>query len=279
MRIDAHQHFWRYSSESYPWIKPEWEIRRDFLPDHLPPLLQSCQLDCSIAVQARQTLEETRWLLELADEYSFICGVVGWIDLCSERILADLEEFAKHPKLIGLRHVVQDEPDDSFMLREDFQRGIAHLQRFNLTYDILIYPRQLPAAIELVRAFPNQRFVLDHLAKPRIAEHVLSPWDDQIRTLAKEPNVACKLSGLLTESSWNNWRTTDFEPYLEIVSEAFGTDRLIFGSDWPVALLAGNYAQTYTLINDYFSKLSQSEQARIFGENAIRFYPRLVPLK
>ncbi len=176
MLIDAHQHFWRYRPEEYPWIEPEWPIRRDFLPPHLAPALGECGLDGSVAVQARQSLEESRWLLQLADATPAIKGVVGWVDLCSPKVETQLAELAAHPKLVGVRHVVQDEPDDQFMLRKDFQRGLGKVRAFGLTYDILIFPRQLPAAIELVRAFPKQAFVLDHLAKPLIRDRLISPW-------------------------------------------------------------------------------------------------------
>jgi L-fuconolactonase len=272
MRIDSHQHFWRYSAAEYPWIQVDWLIRRDFLPADLEPALTSCGLDGSIAVQARQTLEETRWLLELAEASPFIKGVVGWVDLRSPRLEEQLAEFTNRPKLVGVRHVVQDEPDDRFMVRADFQRGVAKLAQFGLTYDILLFPRQLPAAVELVRAVPEQRFVLDHIAKPLIRDGVLSPWQEQLRAIAALPNVMCKVSGLVTEARWQGWKPDDFRPYLDAVFEAFGPDRLMFGSDWPVALLAANYQQVFALARDYVARGGEVVEAKVFGLNASRFY-------
>ena len=272
MRVDSHQHFWRYSEADYPWIKSDWPIRRDYLPEHLAPELENCGLNGCVAVQARQSLEETRWLLELADASTMVQGVVGWVDLCSPQVRVQLDQVATHPKLVGVRHVVQDEPDDRFMLRADFRRGIAALLDYGLTYDILIFPKQLPAAIELVRAFPDQPFVLDHLAKPLIRDGVISGWREQIRELAAFPNVMCKVSGLVTEARWDAWRAEDFSPYLDVAIEAFGEDRLMYGSDWPVALLAGNYARVFALANDYLSQLGCEAEAKIFGHNAVRFY-------
>ncbi len=272
MRIDSHQHFWRFNDAEYGWMKPDWLIRCDYLPADLEPLLKSCSLDGCVAVQARQSLEETRWLLELATRAPIIRGVVGWVDLRSPQVEQQLEQFAHDAKLVGVRHVVQDEPDERFMLRADFQRGIKTLRQFGLTYDILAFPHQLPAAIALVRAFPEQPFVLDHLAKPLIAAGILSPWREYIMALASLPNVLCKLSGMITEAKWHGWRDTDFRLYLDVVFQAFGVNRLMFGSDWPVALLAGTYEQIVTLVGDYIAELSEEEQAKIFGGNATRFY-------
>jgi L-fuconolactonase len=238
MRLDSHQHFWKFNPAEYGWMQPDWPIRRDFLPSDLQPLLNQQQLAGSIAVQARQTIEESRWLLSLADQSPLIKGVVGWVDLRSDRVEEQLAEFTPHPRFVGVRHVVQDEPDDRFMLRPDFIRGIGKLKQFDLTYDLLVFPQQLPAAIELVRRFPEQPFVLDHIAKPRIRDGTLSPWRDHIRELAQAQNVCCKVSGLVTEADWANWKAEDFRPFLDIVFEAFGEDRLMFGSDWPVCLLA-----------------------------------------
>ncbi len=272
MRIDSHQHFWRYSAEEYPWIQAEWPIQRDFLPDDLAPELNACGLDGCIAVQARQSLEETRWLLELAEQSPIVKGVVGWVDLCHPAVGEQLARFAVHPKLVGVRHVVQDEADDRFMCRDDFQRGIGLLAHFGLTYDILIYPRQLSAAIELARAFPKQAFVLDHLAKPLICDGVLEPWSEQIHELAKSPNVMCKLSGLVTEARWQGWRREDFQPYFDVAWSAFGPDRLMFGSDWPVALLAATYQQVFELVNDFLQSSGEQAKAKLFGLNAAKFY-------
>ena len=272
MRIDSHQHFWRFNPVDYGWMKADWPIRRDFLPTDLEPELRAHNLDGCVVVQARQSLAESRWLLELAEGATVIRGVVGWVDLCSPNVAKELEEFAAHPKFVGVRHVVQDEPDDEFMLREDFQRGIAALSGFGLTYDLLVFPRQLTAAIALVEKFPEQPFVLDHLAKPAIKDGALAPWREQIRALAKLPNVACKLSGMVTEADWQNWQSNDFKPYLDVVFEAFGPDRLMFGSDWPVCLLAGSYDRVLGLAQDYVRRLGADAEAKFFGENAARFY-------
>ncbi len=272
MQIDSHQHFWKFDAEQFPWIRPEWPICRDFLPTHLAPLHDRFGITGSVAVQARQSHEETRWLLELAREHQSIVGVVGWVDLCSTRVEQTLEEFSAHPKLVGVRHVVQDEPDEKFLQRVDFRRGIAALHRFGLAFDILIYSRQLPAAIELVSHFPSQKFVVDHLAKPPIASALLSPWREQIKRFAGFPNVYCKLSGLITEANWRLWRAADFDPYFDVVLAAFGAERLMFGSDWPVAVLAGGYEHAFSIVNQYIAKLSKAERAGIMGLNATAFY-------
>ena len=272
MRIDSHQHFWRYDSSEYGWIQSDWPIRRDYLPADLFKELHSCHLEGCIAVQARQTIAESCWLLELADQHPFIKGVVGWVDLRSKELPSQLDMFTKNPKFIGVRHVLQDEHDDEFMLTSEFQRGIASLGSTGLTYDILIYPRQLTASIKLVNRFPEQKFVLDHLAKPAIKRGELAPWDRQIRELAKHPNVYCKISGMVTEASWDSWQSTDFRPYLDIVVDAFGVDRLMYGSDWPVALLGGSYRQIYELAYNYVIELGTAAEQAIFGENAERFY-------
>jgi L-fuconolactonase len=272
MRIDAHQHFWKYEPAQYPWIRPRWPIRHSFLPPDLEPLLARAKLDGCVAVQARQSLEESRWLLSLASEHSIIKGVVGWVDLRSERVFHHLAQLSHHPRFVGVRHVVQNEPDDWFMARPKFLRGISCLEAFDLVYDILIFARQLPAAIQLVRRFPNQRFVVDHIAKPQIAAQKLSPWSEHIRELARYPNVACKVSGMVTEANWQNWRPEHFRRYFDIVLEAFGARRIMYGSDWPVCLLAGSYDRVYDLAAGHCSHLSAFEQEMVFGETARRFY-------
>lgn len=275
MQIDAHQHFWKYDAGEYPWITAEKKIlRRDYLPEDLEQEQKKVRFDGSIAVQARQTLEESRWLLDLADRHERIKGVVGWGDLCSEQVVKQLETFAAHPKFVGVRHVVQDEPDDRFMLRPEFLRGLGMLKQFGLTYDLLIYPRQLPAALEVVQRFPEQPFVLDHLAKPRIKDRVLSPWKEKIRELAAFPNVFCKVSGMVTEADCRGWKSEDFTPYLDVVAEVFGEDRLMVGSDWPVCLLSATYGEVVTIAREYFKSFSTTEQEKIFGENALKFYLR-----
>jgi L-fuconolactonase len=272
MRIDSHQHFWNYDPGQYPWIRPEWRIRRSFPPEELAVELNACQLDGCVAVQARQTLEESSWLLELADRCPFIKGVVGWVDLRAPDVEEQLARFAAHPKFVGVRHVLQDEADDDYMLERLFQRGISKLRQFDLTYDLLIFPRQLPAAIQLASAHPDQPFVLDHIAKPPIKEGVLDPWRGLMRKLAGLPNVCCKVSGLITEADWQGWQPAQFRPYLDVVFEAFGADRVMFGSDWPVALLAGTYQEVFELAREYVRPLGAGTEAKFFGGNAANFY-------
>ena len=273
VKIDTHQHFWLYTPAEYGWMGPHMgRLKKDHLPADLWPLLQSSGIDGTIAVQARQCVEESRWLLELADENAFIKGVVGWVDLCSPKLREQLELFASHPKYCGIRHVVQDEPDDRFVMRADFLRGVGQLSEFGLTYDLLLFPRHLPVACELVRQFPEQPFAVDHLAKPRIKENQLQPWENDIRRLARFENVFCKVSGMVTEADWDNWNSADFKPYLDVVLESFGTKRLMLGSDWPVCTLAGTYPEVMRIASDYIGQLSKDEQAEIWSKNAKRFY-------
>jgi len=272
MRIDAHQHFWKYDPAQYPWIRPDWPIRRDFLPGDLEPLLKKAKMEGCVAVQARQDIDESNWLLSLAAQHTFIKGVVGWIDLRSPHIDKHLIAFANHPRFVGVRHVVQNERDDEFMLRTEFVRGISRLKDFDLGYDLLIYARQLPAAIRLVRKFPQQRFVLDHIAKPLIKMGTLSPWREQIRELATAPNLYCKISGMVTEADWANWRVEDFAPYLDVVFGAFSADRLMYGSDWPVCLLGARYERVYDIAASYCGQFSSAEQQLVFGKTAAGFY-------
>lgn len=271
-RIDSHQHFWNYDPTQYPWIQKEWPIRKSFLPRDLEPELKACGLDGCIAVQARQTVEESQWLLKLADESPLIKGVVGWADLRSPGLEKQLQQLTQHPRFVGVRQVVQDEPDDQFMLRKDFQKGISKLAKFGLTYDLLVFPRQLPAAIQLARKFPNQPFVLDHIAKPAIKAGKLDPWREQIQELATLPNVWCKVSGMLTEADWQGWTPDDFRPFLDLVFKAFGPARVMYGSDWPVALLAGTYRQVYSLARDYVQRFAPGAESGFFGGNAVQFY-------
>lgn len=273
MRLDAHQHFWNYSAEQYAWIDDAMApLKRNFLPADLKPLLAAEGFDGSIAVQARQDLEETLWLLQLAAENEFIKGVVGWVDLCSPDVGADLDRLARHPKFVGARHILQAEPDQQFMLRVDFKRGIRMLHDHGLTYDLLLYPRHLPVAVKLVEQFPEQRFVLDHIAKPLIADGLIEPWDRDIRELAKFENVWCKVSGMVTEASWKEWEPADFRPYLDVVFEAFGPRRLMIGSDWPVCTLAADYAATMGIVREYVGQVDAVEQEGILGENCEDFY-------
>jgi L-fuconolactonase len=273
MKIDSHQHFWKYNSTEFGWINAEMNVlKKDFLPEALYPELVTVEFDGSIAVQARQSLEETRWLLKLAGRNKFIKGVVGWVDLCSKNLEIQLDDFARHSKAVGVRHVVHDEPDDNFIIRPDFIQGIKHLERFGLSYDILIFPKHLTNTIKFVKQFPYQTFILDHLAKPFIKDQVFSPWNADIEQLAKLPNVFCKLSGMTTEANWKNWSLSDIKPYLDIVFNAFGINRLMIGSDWPVCTLTGKYSQVMEVVTEYIKSLSPSEQALILGENAKKIY-------
>ncbi len=273
IRIDAHQHFWQYSPVDYGWIDESMNVlKRDFLPRDLAPLLQANGLSGSIVVQARQSLEETRWLLELAQENEFIRGVVGWIDLSSPQIFEQLQEFAVDQKLVGVRHLVQAEPDDEYMLRPEFRRGIAQLAEFGLVYDLLLYPRHVPVAVKLVREFPAQSFVLDHIAKPPIAAGTLEPWARDIRALAELPNVACKLSGMVTEARLREWKHEDFRAYLDVVLDCFGPSRLMIGSDWPVCTVSADYAATLGIVLRFIGQLSNSERDAVLGGTCARCY-------
>jgi len=273
IRIDAHQHFWKYNTNDYGWMGPGMEIlKKDYLPEDLRPVLQSTGMDGTIAVQARQTLEETRWLLELARNYPFIKGVVGWVDLSSDKAAEQLARFNKEPAFVGVRHVLHDEPDDRFMLREEFLRGIKALKDYKLTYDVLIFPKHVPVAYEMVKKIPQQPFVIDHIAKPFIKKRQLSPWDKDIKKLASCRNVYCKISGMVTEADWKSWQYSDFEPYLDIIFEAFGAERIMIGSDWPVCTVSAPYNKVMEIVFSYVGKLTATEQNRILGENAVKFY-------
>jgi L-fuconolactonase len=273
MRIDAHQHFWHYSPARDRWITPEMNVlKKDFLPQHLLPELLANDFTGCIAVQADQSERETLFLLDLAKRHEAIQGVVGWADLCAGNVAERLELFSRHQKLCGFRHIAQVEPDDRFLLREDFQRGIKYLGDLGFTYDILVDERQLPAAIELVSKFPGQLFVVDHIAKPSIKSNRHLPWARYLRLIAENPNVYCKISGLVTEADWKQWRASDFKSYLDLAFEAFGVERLMFGSDWPVCLLAATYNQVVQLVADYTGRLPIPDRGRVFGLTAAHFY-------
>ncbi|MEM8521830.1 amidohydrolase family protein [Flavobacterium sp. PL12] len=272
MRIDSHQHFWHFDPVRDSWINEDMSVlQRDFLPKDLKPLLKENNFEFCIAVQADSSEKETEFLLNLAERNSFIKGVVGWLDLCSDTIEARLEYFSKFEKLKGLRHIVQSE-EKGFMLRADFQRGISALEKYKLTYDILIYPNQLEEAILLVEKFPNQQFILDHCAKPYIKDGKIKVWKSLIEELSAIDNVACKVSGLTTEADWTTWQKQQFEPYFEAIFDCFGPERTIFGSDWPVSLLAGNYSTTLSLVENYIQKFTKSKQQQIMGLNAKNLY-------
>jgi L-fuconolactonase len=272
MKIDTHQHFWKYNDQDYVWMTGGMDkLRKDHLPADLLPLMRGADINATVAVQARQSLEESAWLLQLAGKYPFIQAVVGWVDLSSDRVVGQLEQFAQHPKFRGVRHVVHDEPDDHFMLRKSFLNGLSQLKRFGLTYDLLLFPRHIPVACDAVKRFPDQLFVLDHIAKPPVRTCEIEPWAHDLKQLAEFPNVFCKMSGLVTEGNWN-WTAQDFEPYLDIVLEAFGPNRLMIGSDWPVCTLAAEYSATINLTVEYIRRLSQDEQHAILEKNPIEFY-------
>jgi L-fuconolactonase len=270
--IDAHQHFWRYSAEEYGWINDEMAVlRRNFLPDDLMVELAGANVDGVVTVQARQTLEETRWLLELAKGCRAMRGVVGWAPIAAAGFEASLDVLAAEPKLVGLRHVVQAEPD-GFLDGADFNRGVRGMHRCGLVYDVLIVERQLEEAIRFVDRHPQQIFVLDHVAKPKIASGEIEPWRSRMRELSKRANVMCKVSGMVTEDSWSSWSIESLLPYLDVVVEAFGPGRLMAGSDWPVCLVASEYGRWWHVLREYFAGYSESEQAQIFGATSMRTY-------
>ncbi|MGB7160402.1 MAG: amidohydrolase family protein [Tepidisphaeraceae bacterium] len=271
--IDSHHHFWRYHPVQYDWIDDGMAaLRRDFLPSDLRAATEAAGIDGVISVQARQTLDETRWLLDLANQHDFIRGVVGWAPLASPSLKRELERFATDKKLVAIRHVVQDEPDDNFILGDDFNRGISALKDFDLRYDILIFERHLPQTIAFVDRHPNQVFVLDHLAKPKIRRGESEPWRTHIAELARRPNVYCKVSGMVTEADPRRWTPEQLRPYFDAVLESFGARRLIFGSDWPVCLVGCPYGRWVQTVRDWTTQLSPDERDRIFGITAIEAY-------
>jgi len=274
MRIDAHHHLWKYNPTEYDWITPEMKvIARDFLPPELEAQSHYFGIDGTVAVQARQSLQENTWLLDHAAKHAVIRGVVGWVPLVEGAGARKyLEKLAGNTKLRGVRHVVQDEPDPRFILRKDFNEGIRTLLDFKLRYDILIFERHLPAAIEFVDRHPKQTFILDHIAKPRIKDRVVSPWERNMRELAKRPNVYCKLSGLVTEADMKQWTLATLQPYFDVVLEGFGPRRLMYGSDWPVMLQAATYMQWFRTVEFLIGKLSQAERDRILGDTAVEAY-------
>lgn len=273
LKIDAHQHLWHYTPDAFPWISENMAVlKKDYLPAEAAPLLAAHGFNGCVAVQAQHSEAETRFLLQLADEHDFIKGVVGWVDLQDAAVKQRLEHWRNHPKFKGVRHILQDEPEEQFMLRPEFVRGIKVLHELDLSYDLLIFEKQLPETLQLLSKLPEMRLVTDHLAKPKIASHELSPWKENIQLLAAYPHVYCKISGMITEASHNNWKAEDFIPYLDVIVEAFGTERLMFGSDFPVCLLAGAYEQVLQVVEEYFQPFTTAEKERVFGKNAIQFY-------
>lgn len=273
MVIDSHHHFWKYDPVEYDWIDDSMSrIRRDFLPDDLKKVTEKADVDGVISVQARQTVEETEWLLEMASENDLIKGVTGWVPLVEDNITEYLDRFSNDKKLKAVRHVVQGEPDDNFILRKDFNRGIKKLTDYDLIYEILIFEKHLPQTIRFVDDHPGQVFVLDHIAKPRIKENIISPWKENIRELARRENVFCKLSGMVTEADYNSWTTAGLKPYADVILDAFGPERLMFGSDWPVCLVAAEYEQWIKTVRSFIQELSENEQEMIMGKTAEKVY-------
>lgn len=273
MRIDSHQHFWNYDPLKDAWITDDMgPLKRDFVPADLLPLLQKAGVDATIAVQANQSEAENLFLLGLAEKCPAIVGIVGWVDFCARNVAQRLGYFKQFNRICGFRHVVQDEPDDHFLLRNDFMNGIAYLKELGFTYDLLIYPKQLPAVVDFIHKFPDQPFVIDHLAKPALKAREITGWARYMESIASNPNVYCKVSGLITEADWSNWRASDFTPYLDVVFDNFGVNRVMFGSDWPVCLLAGTYEEVIRIVEDYVQRRPLGEKEKIFGSNAAHFY-------
>ncbi len=271
--IDSHQHFWNYNSHDFDWITDDMSvIRRDFLPEDLYPILQKNNVEGCVSVQVNQTEKENSFFLNFAEKFDFIKGVVGWVDLMAADAEERLAYFHQYNKLKGFRHILQGEKDRALMLQPSFKKGISLLNRFDLTYDILIFPDQLQFALELVRLFPEQKFVIDHLAKPYIKAKETEPWKKDIQQFKNCQNVYCKISGMVTEADRNHHSSDTFKPYIDVVTETFGTKRLMFGSDWPVCLVADSYEKILVIVKDYFSSFSLNEQEDIFSNNAAAFY-------
>lgn len=271
--IDAHQHFWKFDPVRDSWITDEMSvIQKDFFPGDLKPVLQRNGFDGCVAVQASQSEDDTEFLISLANDNDFIKGVVGWVDLQANDIEQRLTKYKSVSVVKGFRHVLQGEPQRDLMLTPNFKRGIAALQKHGFTYDILIFPDQVKFSEELVASFPEQKFVIDHIAKPYIKRKEIEEWKKDMESIAQHQNVYCKISGMVTEADWKGWKKEDFKPYLDVVVNAFGTNRILFGSDWPVCLVAASYETMLAIVKDYFSSFSKEEQEQFFGINAIRFY-------
>jgi L-fuconolactonase len=274
LKIDAHQHFWKFDPVRDSWISDEMlAIRRDFLPADLQPIFQETGIDGCVSVQVEQSEEENEFLLDQAARHDFIKGVVGWVDLQHPDVEDRLARCRSFPKMKGFRHILQGERDRALMLKPAFKRGIGLLRKFGYTYDILIYPDQLGYASEFIAAFPDQPFIIDHIAKPHIKDrYITEEWKDAIRAVAAHGNAYCKISGMVTEADWKHWKPEHLKPYIDTVVEAFGMQRVLYGSDWPVCLVAASYRQVLGLVEDYFSSFSEDERAAFFGGNAINFY-------
>ena len=273
MKIDSHQHFWKYNPSKHTWMTSDMStLKQDFLPGDLKPLLEQCQLDGCVAVQASQSEKENEFLIELAQQNDFIKGIVGWVDLQSEDIAERLSHFQQSKSIKGFRHVLHDEEDIDFMLRPNFLRGIDQLRNFDFTYDILVYPQHLGNTLKFVSQFPDQPFVIDHIAKPNIDAAKIEEWKKDLKSIGAFENVYCKISGMVTEAKWNNWRQDNFTPYLDAVLEVFGIERVMYGSDWPVCTLSATYKGMYHIVETYFSQFTVSEQNKFFWQTATQFY-------
>lgn len=274
MRVDSHQHFWNYSPTEYGWISHEMpEIRKSFGPEDLQTLLDEQGIDACVSVQARQSLEENDYLIGLAEKHEFIKGLVGWVDLRSEKVEEELERYKAFPKMKGFRHVLQDEPDDQFMLQDSFIRGVKKCFEYGYSYDILIFEKQLPATLKFLEYFDSQAFVLDHIAKPMMNGGPTKNWEAGIQELAQYEHLYCKISGMVTEADWKQWKYEDFLPFLDVIVDSFGIDRIMFGSDWPVCLLgSASYGETKGIVDHYFQGYTDEDKAKIFGGNAISYY-------
>jgi len=271
--IDSHHHLWQYTELDYPWMSDKMDIlRRDYVLPELTAVTQAAGVTGTVAVQARQSKQETAWLLELAGKSELIRGVVGWAPLIDKNVAAYLEQVSEDPKLKGMRHVLHDEADDLYMLRDDFNTGVAQLSRFGLRYDILIFEKHLPQTLQFIDRHPNQIFIVDHIAKPKIAAHEMEPWREQMKEVARRPNVYCKLSGMVTEARWDAWTESDLQPYTDAVLAAFGAKRVMFGSDWPVLGLAAGYTQWVDVVKKAIADLSADEQQRILAGTAHEAY-------
>lgn len=273
MIIDTHHHFWNYNPVEFDWIDDEMAvIRKSFMPEDLKSTLAKTEVEGVISVQARQSQEETDWLLKLVDENDFIKGIVGWMPLVESKVDEILEKYSANKWLKGIRHVVQGEPDPEFILRKDFNRGISFLKKYNLVYDILITENQLPNTIRFVDQHPDQQFVLDHIAKPKIRTNEIHAWSKNLKELGRRENVSCKISGMVTEANYKTWNEEQLQPYFDVVLDAFGPSRLMFGSDWPVCLVAVEYQNWLNLVKKVVSGFSLQEQELIYFKNAEKIY-------
>ena len=273
LKIDSHQHFWKYDPVRDSWIDETMSvIQKDFFPEDLEPVLKANGIDGCVVVQSDQSEAENYFQIANADKNDFVKGIVGWVNLSASNIQERLEYFSQFKKLKGFRHVLQGEPQRDFMLRPEFLNGISLLNQYNFTYDILVFPDQLKFVKQFVEKFPGHRFVIDHIAKPYIKDNIIEGWQDDMRAIAQHKNVLCKISGMVTEAKWDNWKKNDFHPYMDVVVNAFGTDRVMFGSDWPVCLVAAKYGEVLDIVKDYFSGYSDMDRDKVFGGNAIEFY-------